>query len=293
MFKSPEITKESIAKAALPQSAWRPVRDEELEAAIDELTKLVSKREASKPTWTRRLGVLTNGGGFVVSVDVPRPVLMPEWQPHPEGVEPAVVVVGYAMRFAVSLLQSDLSPEIELAARRAQQAKFNAEQAKKRAAEAAALEAKRQARAKLEQEARDYRAEDWKLLSGLQRFAARLALAVEPRDSKLAADLRGIVAQSLAGDEPDTFPRGNWFAGLGLDGLSPQRRQDLVRAAQGERENIAIEEIPRDKLPPLRAMNGSDNRAGIVAHWRRILRANQVAAPPRSTVSREVDLGEA
>ena len=290
--KFPEITPKTIAAAFIQPNAWRPVRgDEEIDAALDALASVVGKKEAAKPQWARRLGVRTDGTGYVLAIDIARPVLQEVWHVNPDGNEPAVVTAAYPMRFAVSLLQSDLSPEIELAARRAQQAKFNAEQAKKRAAEAAALEAKRQARAKLEQEARDYRAEDWKLLSGLQRCAARLALVVESRDAKLASDLRSIVAQSLVGDDDEVFPRGTWFKDLGLDALSQERRQDLARVAQGERENAALEAIPRDKLPALKAMNGSDNRAGIILHWRRILRANLPARQPRSTVAPEKDLG--
>jgi hypothetical protein len=195
------------------------------------------------------------------------------------------------MPIAIEMLKSPLNPELELADRRKKQAAYNAQQAKQRAADAASLAAKHQERAKLEQEARDWRASDWLMLNGLQRFAARLALAVESRDSKLAADLRGIVAQSLAGDEPEAFPRGHWFAGIGIDSLPQERRQDLVRAAQGEREAQAIEEIPRDKLSALKAMNGTDNRAGIITHWKRILKANKVATPPRSNVAPEKDLG--
>jgi len=277
MSKS-EVTKESIAKSALPQSAWRPVRNEELDAAIDELTKLISKKEAVKPTWTRRLGVLTNGSGFVLGIDVAAPVLAPMWHCDPSGAEPHFFTVGYPLGFAAEMLKSPLNPELELAERRKKQAAFNAQQASKRAADAEAFEAKRQENAKEAQARADYHAEDWLMLNGLQRFAARLALAVESRDKALALDLRAIVAQSLAGDdEPDAFPRGNWFAGLGIESLAPHHRQDLLLAAQGERENAALEQIPRDKLPSLKLMNGPENRAGIVAHWRRILRAVKAA----------------
>ena len=291
--KFPEINVESIRAAFIPPAAWRPVRgDEEIDAALAALAEIVGKKESVKPSWAQRLGVRVDGSGFVLAIDVARPVLQPVWHVSPDGNEPAVVVAGYPLAFAVALLESSLNPELELADRRKKQAAFNEQQAKKRAAEAAALEAKRRENAREAQALVDFKADAWPMLNSLQRLGARLALAVEARDKVLAADLRGIVAQSLVGDDPEAFPRGNWFKDLGLDGLSPQRRQDLVRAAQGEREIAAIETIPRDKLGSLRLMNGAENRSGILLHWKRILQANKVATPPRSsTIEPEKDLG--
>jgi len=291
--KSPEINVESIRAAFIPPTAWRTVRgDSEIDAALAALAEIVGTKEASRPQWARRLGVRCDGAGHVLGIDVATPVLQPVWHVSPDGNEPVFHVAGYPLAFAVALLESSLNPELELAERRKKQGEYNAQQAKKRAAEASADEARRQANAREAQARADFKADSWPMLNGLQRFAARLALAVESRgDSKLASDLRGIVAQSLVGDDDEAFPRGTWFQALGLDALSQERRQDLARVAQGERENAALEAIPRDKLPALKAMNGSDNRAGIILHWRRILRANLPARQPRSTVAPEKDLG--
>jgi hypothetical protein len=260
---------------------WRTLEDSQLDAGIAALIVAgVPKKDAVKPSWTRRLGI-SKGGAFVVSIESFITPLGGRY--HADEGAPQFITIGLPLAFAVELLASTFSPEIELAARRKRFDEYQKAQAEKRAAEAkkiADANAQRDAENKLRS---DCRAGDWALLNSLERFAIRLSLAVEQRDAELAGDLRAIVAHSLSGndDNAESWPRAKWFAGLGLENLSPERRQDLTLASQGEREIRQIEQIPPGKRPALQAMTGND-RSAMLQHWGRIVAANRrEAAAPR------------
>jgi hypothetical protein len=270
LFKSkPEITQETVDKAAIPAGRWRFVTDAEHADAVAALAEIVGKKTAAMPSWQRRLGVRTDGTeGFALAIEIPLIGIRGE-RYFGSAIPPKFSTVAYALSVGVAILQSSLNPEIELADRRAQHAEFLAEQDRKRAAEAEALRKHHADRAAAEQERATCRAGDWGLLARLERFATRLALAVESRDPALAADLRSIVAQSLTeeGDGPETWPKTPaWFAGLGLETLSPDRRQDLQNGAADERMDAILRTVPPDKLPSLKLLHGSEKSA-LVRGW--------------------------
>jgi hypothetical protein len=256
---------------------WRPIVDDELDAAIAELVKAgVPKREAVKPSWTRRIGVLKDGSAYVVTIELYCNDISGKYFPDQHGV-PAYAVVALPLQFAVDLLASDNHPELVLGERRKRFDSFQKAQAEKRAAEAkkiADANAQRDAENQLRS---DCRASDWALLGALERFAIRLSLAVEKRDSELSGDLKAIVAHSLAGNDDDagSWPRTpSWFVGIGLENLSPERRQELSLASQGEREIRQLEQVPPGRRPALAALAGND-RAAMLAHWGQIVAANR------------------
>jgi hypothetical protein len=281
MEKLSAFTPAAIESKIVMLTNWRAIVDDELDGAISELVKHgISRKEASKPSWTRRLGVLKDGSAFVVTIELYCNDISGKYFPDQHGV-PAFATVALPLQYAVELLASPFSPEIELAARRKRFDEYQKAQDAKRAAEAKKLadaNALRDAENKLQS---DCRAGDWALLNSLERFAIRLSLAVEKHNPELATDLRGIVAHSLAGNDADagSWPRNaSWFAGLGLEQLSAERRQELSLASQGEREIRQLESIPPGKKPALAAMAGND-RAAMLAHWAQIKAANRRFTP--------------
>jgi hypothetical protein len=279
-----DFTMREIEAQAIQLGRFRPITDDETPAAVAALTELVGKKPANSPTWLRRLGALIDGSGFTVNVEVCNEAIVGlAWHPSP-NCPPEFLVRALPLQFGVAVLQSKSSPEIELADRRRRYGEFQQKEDAKRLAEQEKLRkfhADREAENKLRS---DCRAGDWSLLNALERLVARLAVVVESRDSALASDLRKLVADSLAGndDTAESWPHTpKWFAGLGLENLSPERRQDLTLASQGEREIRQIEQIPPGKRPALQAMTGND-RSAMLQHWGRIVAANRrEAAAPR------------
>lgn len=264
-----------VERHVLPQGRWRPIIDDELPAASAALAEIVGKKEAAKPTLARRLGVLIDGSGFVLTIEIPADAIVGQtWHPGPAEA-PKFTVAAFPLAVGVELLRSPGNPEIELTDRRRRYDEHLKGEAAKRAAEAKVITDLHAQQAREEQERASCRGGDWQLLGALERFAARLALAVESRDAGLAGDLRKLVADRLAGldDDVESWPHTPaWFKGLALEGLPPERRQALAMQSQGEREIMAMEEIPRDKIPSLKLMTG-DSRTGIIAYWKQISRA--------------------
>lgn len=279
MEKMSAFTPAAIESKIVMLTNWRAVTDDEVDGAIAELVKAgVPKKEAVKPSWTRRLGVLKDGSAFVVTIELYCNDVSGRYFPDQHGV-PAYAVVALPLQFAVDLLASDnhANPELELADRRKRFDSFQKAQAEKRAAEAKKLADANAQRDAENQLRSSCRADQWALLNSLERFAVRLSLAIENRDAELAGDLRAIVAHSLAGNDGDagSWPRTpSWFNGLGLENLSDERRQELSLSSQGEREIRQLEQIPPGKKPALAAMAGND-RAAMLAHWNQIVAANR------------------
>lgn len=271
--------RKAIFDRILPPDQWRTITDDEAPAGIEALARLVTKKVASQPSMVRRLITLTDGSGFGLTIEIPDDVLVGQ-KFYPDSGPPAFFARAFPMQFGIELLQSDHSPEAELNDRRRRYDEFCKIEQAKVDAKAAAARALQAEQARAEQERATYHGEDWGLLNALERFTIRLSLAIEKRDAELAGDLRALVAHSLAGqdDTAEAWPRAGWFEGLGLEGLSHERRQQLALEAEGERENAAMEAIPRDKLPALRAMAGND-RAAIIAHWTRIVAVTRKAGP--------------
>jgi hypothetical protein len=279
--------KQAVEANVISQSRWRPIADLELDGALAELSKHVAKKEASKPSWARRLGIMLDGSGYVLTVEVCNDAIIgAPWFPA-RNCPPQCIVAGFPLAYGVELLGSPLSPEIELNDRRRRFEDFQKKEDEKRAAEAEKLRkfhADRESEYKIRT---DCRAGDWALLNSLQRFAVRLAVTVEPRDAALAGDLRKLVSDSLSGADDDTesWPRSpSWFTGLGLDELSPERRQDLQIGVQAEREVTAWEQVPPGKKPALQALSGGDRSAGL-AHWRQIRAVQKKSAGEPDYVS--------
>jgi hypothetical protein len=243
-----EFSPRAIEAKIVMRDDWRTLEDGQLDAGIAALIVAgVPKKDAVKPSWTRRLGI-SKDGAFVVAVE--SPVTDVGGRYHPDMGAPQFITIGLPLQYAVELLASTFSPEIELAARRKRRDEWQTSQDSKRAAEAKTRADAQAEQARAEQERVNCRAGDWQLLGSLARFAARLAVVVEARDSALASDLRKLVADSLSGGDDDagSWPRTpSWFVGLGLGELSDERRQELALAAQGEREIRQLEQIPPGK----------------------------------------------
>jgi hypothetical protein len=269
-----------VERHVLMQSQWRAVTDDELPAALAALSDLVGKKTAAQPSWARRLGVLRDGTGFVLALEiVADEIIGLPWHPSPSG-PPQFIVAGFPLAVGVELLQGPLNPEAELMDRRRRYSEYLAAQSAKAAAQAKASADQQASQAREDEERGRFHADDWRLLNEVQRLAVRLALALEPRDVALAGDLRALVRDSLTGldDDPESWPRTPaWCQGLGLEGLSAERRQALALEVVGERENRQLEQIPRDRLPSLKLMAGND-RAAVLAHWQQISRLNRRAA---------------
>ncbi|MGC9986685.1 MAG: hypothetical protein ABSF35_24095 [Polyangia bacterium] len=270
----------AVEKHVLMQSTWRQVTDEELPAALAALTEIIGKKTAAQPSMQRRLGIMRDGSAYVLALEIPADAIIGQpWHPSPNG-PPQFTVCGFPIAKGVELLAGPLNPEAELTDRRQRYDQYLKGETAKRAAEAKAIADTQAQRLNEEVERQKCHAGEWALLNSLERFACRLALAVESRDAGLAADLRKLVADRLAGtdDDAEAWPRNPaWASGLGLEALSAERRQDLAMMAQGERENATMETIPRDRLPSLKVMTGN-SRTGIIAQWRAFTRANRGAA---------------
>jgi hypothetical protein len=277
MEKMSAFTPAAIESKIVMLTNWRAVTDDEVDGAIAELVKHgISRKEASKPSWTRRFGILKDGSAYVVTIELYCNDVSGRYFPDQHGV-PAFSTVALPLQYAVTLLASAENPEHILAERRIAFDKYQKAQAEKRAAEAKKLADANAQRDAENQLRSSCRADQWALLNSLERFAVRLSLAIEKRDAELAGDLKAIVAHSLAGNDEDaaSWPRNaKWFAGLGLEALSPERVQCLTLASQGEREIRQLESIPPGKKPALAAMAGND-RAAMLAHWNQIVAANR------------------
>ncbi|MGA7741182.1 MAG: hypothetical protein WBP56_14460 [Polyangia bacterium] len=264
-----------VEKHVLMQSTWRQVTDEELPAALAALTEIIGKKTAAQPSMQRRLGIMRDGSAYVLALEIPADAIIGQpWHPSPNG-PPQFTVCGFTIAKGLELLQGPLNPEAELTDRRRRYDEYQKAETAKRAAEARAIADVQAQRLNEEVERQKCHAGEWALLNSLERFAARLALAVESRDAGLAADLRKLVADRLAGadDDAEAWPRNPaWCTGLALEGLPPERRQALAMQSQGEREIMELETVPRDKLPSLRLMAG-DSRTAVLAYWKQISRA--------------------
>lgn len=274
-----DFSPRAIEARIIMRDDWRTLEDDQLDAGIAALIVAgVPKKDAVKPSFTRRLGI-SKDGAFVVAVE--SPVTDVGGRYHPDMGAPQFITIGLPLQYAIELLGSTFSPEIELSARRKRFDEFQKAQAEKRAAEAKKL-ADAQARRDAENKLRsDCRAHEWSLLSSLERALIRLSLAVEKHSPEIASDLKAIVAHSLSGGDDDagSWPRNaSWFNGLGLENLSDERRQELSLASQGEREIRQLEQIPPGKKPALAAMAGND-RAAMLAHWNQIVAANRRLGP--------------
>ena len=257
----------AVEKHVLPLATWRPIVDAEHDAAVAALAKITDKKTAAQPSMQRRLGILRDGSAYVLALEiVSEEIIGQPWHPSPAG-PPQFIVCGFLLPVGVELLQGPLNPEAELNDRRQRYDQYLKGEAAKAAAQAKASADQQASQAREAEERGRFRADDWRLLNEVQRLAVRLALALEPRDAELA----GI------DDSVESWPRANWFAGLGLEGLSAERRQNLALQAVGERENALLEQIPRDRLPSLRLMAGGD-RAAVIAHWAQFSRVSRRGA---------------
>jgi hypothetical protein len=269
----------TINAHVIMQGRWRRLGDDELPEGLRALAAATSKKEANSPALARRLAILVDRSQYLLTIDLPlTDIIGAVW--HAGPLAPQFVVAAFPIAIALEILRADWNPERELADRRRRHQQYLDGERSKADAQTKDIADKQAAQAKEEQERAIFHAGDWRLLNGLERFAVRLALAVEGRDAALAADLRALVAQSLAGadDDVEAWPKNpGWFAGLGLEALSAERRQALALEVVGERENRQLEQIPRDRLPSLKLMAGND-RAAILSHWQQIVRLNRRGA---------------
>ena len=264
----------TINANVVTQGRWRQLADEELHEGQRALTAATSKKEAAAPALVRRLAIMVDKSQFLLTIDLPlTDIVGAVW--HAGPVAPQFVVAAFPIAIALEILRADWNPERDLADRRRRHQQYLDGERSKAAAQTAAIAAQYAAEVKEEQERAACHGGEWAMLGTLVRFAARLALLVEPRDAALATDLRALVRDSLAGqdDDPESWPHTPaWCAGLALEGLTAERRQDLLLETTGERENRQLERIPRDKLPSLKLMAGGD-RAAILGHWAQFSRA--------------------
>jgi hypothetical protein len=159
---------------------------------------------------------------------------------------------------AVALLNSDASPELELARRRAKAKTREDARVERNRKE---IEASRAERDRLEREAQtrvQFRADTWPKLSPLQQILARLALMAEKRDPDLASDIRACVDADAS-----DFPRGQWWTGL-------------AKTMEGIRVTDVLESIPSETRFALKMQHGN-NPAKIVKAWE-FLRAQKSRA---------------
>ena len=267
MTKKTEITREVLKTAAIPPTKWRPITDDESAEAIEGLAAIVGKKQASQPSMVRRLGRLKDGDAFVLAIDTSTAQFPQNWVPC-EGA-PGSHAVAFPMETAVAILNSDVNPETQLQAMQERYDQYAAEQEQKRADEARRATEIRRNKDKAEAEARTCRASDWVLLSGWQRFAALLALAVEKRDPALAGEIRAVLAMNLSGSD-EAFPRSPaWFSALNLDTLTGDHRAGLEGAARDERDRAILASCPPRTRDQIALMAGSDLHAQA-EQWRLI-----------------------
>jgi len=240
-------------------SQWRPIADDELPEAIAELSKHVTKKEASSPAMVRRLARRLDGA-FLLTLNVPPPTLS-VWNPR-DGA--GSVTMAFRIPDALALLKrADGGPEAELVRRREAVAKFQAKEAEKRRAAKAQEEATKAEKAKRLDEEKRFHAAEWAALPSPMRAMLRLALAIADREPELAADLRLAVAASLRADDAADFPKAPWWEGIDLTAVP----KVLTEAEQHQQAVLAT--IPPDRLVILKCLHG-DNPAKIARHWSEI-----------------------
>jgi len=240
-------------------SQWRRIADSELPEAIAELSKHVTKKEASSPAMVRRLARRLDGA-FLLTLNVPPPTLS-VWNPR-DGA--GSVTMAFRIPDALALLKrADGGPEAELVRRREAVAKFQAKELEKRRATKDAEAATKAAKAKAADEAKRFHSAEWSALPAPLRTMLRLALVVEKRDAELAADLRLAVAASLRADDASDFPRAPWWEGIDLTAVPK------VLTVEEQRDQVTLSEIPPDKLVLLKVLCG-DVPAAIAKRWREI-----------------------
>jgi hypothetical protein len=252
----------AIMAAAVPAGLWRLVTDEEHPQAIAALTKLIG-REAKLPSWQRRLGTMSDGKGWILAIDALSPLYA---SPAPSA-KVTTIRIGLPLAIGVEVLQSANSPEAEATRRqKAHEEHLKAEaEAKRIADEKAAAEV---ARTRKEREDRaNFRADDWAAATPLERFCGLLALAVEKRDPKLAADVRAACAGAQNATD---FPKAAWFEGIGVvERLQPAKDAEALKRATWRAEQL-IMTIPTDRLALLEVKHGKENVLAIVEEWERI-----------------------
>lgn len=238
-----------ILNTAVPNTRSRAPTDDEIAAGQQELAKVIGKKDAALPSWTRRL-VLAADGTWLLKVDGITGV----W-PSPGCGFP----IALSIPDAVELLRSAQNPEIALEHARQARAKEAADEAERQRQRKAELARARAAKEKLERERADFKADEWAMLNSFQRLGVRLALAVENRDPELAADIRAAVAASLATDDVGDFPRATWHTGLGLDKLTKTQQQAALMVAEAERDEHIVATVPSADRAHLRLMRGAHN----------------------------------
>jgi hypothetical protein len=235
---------------------------------VDALSKHVG-RQARQPSWQRRLMVGVTDGAPLLSIEAPVIPRLSEFcddfiDPARSPINLASTTVVLLMADACQLLESEWSPEKNLAARHAR-AKKRADEAKAvadaKAAKAAAVAAEI---ARLEKENAEFHGDDFRdRLDDVQRLLVRVALAVSPRDKHLAAAIRGAVNDSLIAGGLD-FPRGPWFDGIEFP--KPKGYPKFPSwGSWGSCEKV-LARIPPDALHNLRLMHG-DNDGAIARQW--------------------------
>jgi len=241
-------------------SQWRRIADSELPEAIAELSKHVTKKEASSPAMVRRLARRLDGA-FLLTLNVPPPTLS-VWNPR-DGA--GSVTMAFRIPDALALLKrADGGPEAELVRRREAVAKFQAKEAEKRRAAKAQEEASKAEKAKRLDEEKRFHAAAWAGLPAHARALLRFALAIEKLDVETAADARLAVAASLRADDAADFPKAPWWEGIDLTAVP----KVLTEAEQHQQAVLAT--IPHDKMILLKVLCG-DNPAAIAKRWTEIV----------------------
>jgi hypothetical protein len=182
-------------------------------AAVAALAKAVG-RLSKQPSYQRRLACTVDGNTFLLVIENCR------WR-EPRSIVPfddadafacAGVPVALPIESAVQLLQSDdANPEKELARRRAKAAAREAATAERHRKEIEASRAEAERLQKAEEERVSFKAAAWAKLNPLEKFAARLAVAVEKDNPSLAAGIRAAIDAPVS---DDAFPRARWFESL-------------------------------------------------------------------------------
>ncbi len=267
---APAVDISEILATAIGPAGFRDLQDSEVEGASKALAKALGK--TAPVALIRRL---------VVSSDGQRPLLKlhgcwPTWgEPRP---------MAFPFKEGLEVLASPSNPENEVARRREQEQKWADAEKARNDAHLAASQAEMETRRQLSQARQDNHADWWALMAGWQRFAARLALAVEPHNAGLAEALRATVAQTLAGGEDD-FPRAPWWKGMGFESLPEERRRGLGYAATVENAQLLVGEIPAHRLHSFELMHGRLPEVtvlGIAEQWKGIRKAEAHQPKPNS-----------
>jgi hypothetical protein len=254
------VNAQELLKQAVPTGHWAFVSDADHSSAVAALAKLIG-RESKQPSWQRRLAISTDAAKtYLLVVD------SCHWR-EPSSVVPfddadsyatTALPVALPLEVGVQLLQSEANPELELARRRAKAAAREAARVERNRAEIARSRAEAAEIARVEQERIDCRADNWAKLSPLEKFAARLALAVEKADPSLAAGIRAAID---APTSDDAYPRARWFEGF-------------PRILEDQRVAQVYAALPKEQEFALRMQYGH-NPATIVAAWEALRAANQ------------------